>query len=48
LLREKLILSTLALVGILMPLQVGISCRSLTRAYNTVLDVAKDGFDTML
>jgi len=48
LLREKLILSTLALVGILMTLQAGISYWSLTRAYNTALDVAKDGFDTML
>lgn len=47
-LREKLILSTLALVGILMTLQAGISYWSLTRAYNTALDVAKDGFDTML
>lgn len=48
LLREKLIFSTLALVGILMTLQAGISYWSLTRAYNTALDVAKDGFDTML
>ena len=48
LLREKLILTTLALVGILMTLQAGISYWSLTRAYNTALDVAKDGFDTML
>lgn len=48
LLREKLILSTLALVGILMTLQAGISYRSLTKAYNTALDVAKEGFDTML
>ena len=47
LLREKLILSILALVGILMTLQAGISYWSLTRAYNTALDVAKDGFDTM-
>ena len=48
LLREKLILTTLALVGILMTLQAGISYWSLTRAYNTALDVAKEGFDTML
>lgn len=48
LLREKLIFSTLALVGILMTFQAGISYWSLTRAYNTALDVAKDGFDTML
>ncbi|MPM24431.1 Methyl-accepting chemotaxis protein 4 [bioreactor metagenome] len=48
LLREKLILSTLALVGILMTLQAGISYWSLTKAYDTALDVAKDGFDTML
>lgn len=48
LLREKLILSTLALIGTLMTLQASISYWSLTKAYDTALDVAKDGFDTML
>lgn len=48
LLRGKLILSTLALIGTLMTLQASISYWSLTKAYDTALDVAKDGFDTML
>lgn len=48
LLREKLVYSALVLVAVLMTIQASISYWSLTKAYNTAVAVAKEGFDTML
>jgi len=48
LLREKLVYSALVLVAVLMTIQASISYWSLTKAYNTAVGVAKEGFDTML
>lgn len=47
-LRDKLILSSLLLVTVLMTVLAGVSYHSLSKAYNTAVLVAKEGFDTML
>ena len=48
LLRDKLILSSLLLIAALMSIQAGISYYSLSKAYNTAVSVAEEGFDNML
>lgn len=47
-LRDKLILSSLILVIALMAIQAGISYLNLTKAYNTAVSVAEEGYDTMM